>query len=54
MDTYQLEYKDADGDELMYECQADNYEHAVEQLEDHEGSISGGISDVKIYNVFYK
>ena len=43
MKSYLIRYVDGDGTNLRYRCSADTYEHAVEQLQDHEDSLTGKV-----------
>ena len=49
MYNYHLTYKDAHGDIESWCGQADNADHAIEQMIDHESSIApGGVTDIVI------
>ena len=48
MKHYLLHYVDCCGDSLFYRCQADDYAHAVEQLEDAERH-QGRVAFVELY-----
>jgi hypothetical protein len=43
LDHYLIHYHDKYDTSLYWRCQAENYEHAIEQLEDFERTSSGGV-----------
>ncbi len=46
---YLIHYVDAHETDLYWRCEAEDYEHAVEQLKDHERTVSG---DVLFHEMF--
>ncbi len=43
MKHYLIHYHDANDVSLYFRCDADDAEHAHEQLVDHERTVSGGV-----------
>lgn len=41
MKYFVIHYHNANDESLYWRCQAENYEHAIEQLEDYERTASG-------------
>ncbi len=50
MKHYLIHYVDGNNLDLYWRCEADNYTHAIEQLKDHESTISGKVKFHELLN----